>query len=156
MPFPPGFRSGVIVSPAGNLVAGSLRFHGGAGRPLAGLFGRQVAGRHAARPRAVVGGRVRQTIIEMEAAFLFVSAAGQGTCLAVLSTGDADIGLVAYEMAVLVRRSNEHLAVAARSNGHQQSYPPQYQQPPVAPAPDSVYAPYPTPAGSTGPAPHTE
>ncbi len=60
------------------------------------------------------GGRVRQTIIEMEAAFLFVSAAGQGTCLAVLTTGDADVGLVAYEMAVLVRRSSEHLGVAPR------------------------------------------
>ncbi len=63
------------------------------------------------------GGRVRQTIIEMESAFLFVSAAGHGTCLAVLSSGDADIGLVAYEMAVLVRRSNEHLGVAARPRG---------------------------------------
>ena len=115
------------------------------------------------------GGRVRQTIIEMEAAFLFVSAAGQGTCLAVLSTGDADIGLVAYEMAVLVRRSNEHLGVATRSSagshqpspagGYQQGYPGQASPAPqsrVAPAPNSVYAPYPTPAGSTGPAPHTE
>ena len=63
------------------------------------------------------GGLVRQTIIEMESAFLFVSAAGQGTCLAVLTTGAADVGLVAYEMAVLVRRSNEHLGVVARSMG---------------------------------------
>lgn len=107
------------------------------------------------------GGRVRQTIIEMEAAFLFVSAAGQGTCLAVLSTGDADIGLVAYEMAVLVRRSNEHLGVAARpaGAGQQPGYPGQAThapQPRVAPAPNSVYAPHPTPAGSPGPAPHPE
>ena len=114
------------------------------------------------------GGRVRQTIIEMEAAFLFVSAAGHGTCLAVLSTGDADIGLVAYEMAVLVRRSNEHLGVATRPSGvqggpYQQGYPgpgpgTSYQapQPRVAPAPNSVYAPYPTPAGSPGPAPYPE
>ena len=69
------------------------------------------------------GGRVRQTIIEMEAAFLFVSAAGQGTCLAVLSTGDADVGLVAYEMAVLVRRSNENLGVAPRPGGYPQDHP---------------------------------
>jgi predicted regulator of Ras-like GTPase activity (Roadblock/LC7/MglB family) len=108
------------------------------------------------------GGRVRQTIIEMEAAFLFVSAAGQGTCLAVLSTGDADIGLVAYEMAVLVRRSNEHLGVAARPTGHQPGYPaqaqaqPQYQQPRVAPTPNSAYTPYSTPAGRPGPAPYPE
>jgi predicted regulator of Ras-like GTPase activity (Roadblock/LC7/MglB family) len=96
------------------------------------------------------GGRVRQTIIEMESAFLFVSAAGHGTCLAVLSTGDADIGLVAYEMAVLVRRSNEHLGVAARPTSHQAP------QPRVAPAPNSVYAPHPTPAGPSGPAPYPE
>src|SRR6202161_1520065 len=76
------------------------------------------------------GGRVRQPIIEMESAFLFVSAAGHGTCLAVLTTGDADIGLVAYEMAVLVRRSNEHLGVANR---------PQSQQPPPGLAPQAGY-----------------
>ena len=76
------------------------------------------------------GGRVRQTIIEMEAAFLFVSAAGQGTCLAVLSTGDADVGLVAYEMAVLVRRSNEHLGVAPRPSGYPQDYPGYVQEQP--------------------------
>ena len=113
------------------------------------------------------GGRVRQTIIEMEAAFLFVSAAGQGTCLAVLSTGDADIGLVAYEMAVLVRRSNEHLGVAARSAGQPLGFPgqpqpqyqppqPSYQQPRVAPTPNSAYTPYSTPAARPGPAPYPE
>jgi predicted regulator of Ras-like GTPase activity (Roadblock/LC7/MglB family) len=72
------------------------------------------------------GGQVRQTIIEMESAFLFVSAAGQGTCLAVLSAADADVGLIAYEMAVLVRRSNEHLAVAFRTvNGERPAQQPQ-------------------------------
>jgi predicted regulator of Ras-like GTPase activity (Roadblock/LC7/MglB family) len=76
------------------------------------------------------GGRVRQTIIEMEAAFLFVSAAGQGTCLAVLSTGDADVGLVGYEMAVLVGRSNEHLGVAPRPAGYPQDYPGYAQEQP--------------------------
>ena len=76
------------------------------------------------------GGRVRQTIIEMEAAFLFVSAAGQGTCPAVLSTGDADVGLVAYEMAVLVGRSNEHLGVARRPAGYPPDYPGYSQEQP--------------------------
>src|SRR5579875_1368576 len=60
------------------------------------------------------GGQVRQTIIEMDAGFLFVSAAGQGTCLAVLSAANADVGLIAYEMAVLIRRSSEHLTAAQR------------------------------------------
>jgi predicted regulator of Ras-like GTPase activity (Roadblock/LC7/MglB family) len=60
------------------------------------------------------GGNVRQTIIEMASCFLFVSAAGQGTCLAVLAEAEADIGQVAYEMAVLVQRTGEHLQVSMR------------------------------------------
>jgi predicted regulator of Ras-like GTPase activity (Roadblock/LC7/MglB family) len=49
-------------------------------------------------------GPVRQTVVEMEDAFLFVTAAGQGACLAVVATADADLGLIAYEMAMLVTR----------------------------------------------------
>jgi len=61
------------------------------------------------------GGAVRQTIIEMESGFLFVAAAGSGTCLAVLADQGADLGLVAYEMAVLVRRTGEHIRVNTRA-----------------------------------------
>ena len=61
------------------------------------------------------GGAVRQTIIEMEAGFLFVTAAGSGTCLAVLADRVADLGLVAYEMAILVRRTGEHIRVGMRA-----------------------------------------
>ncbi|MDF5758994.1 roadblock/LC7 domain-containing protein [Spongiactinospora sp. TRM90649] len=61
------------------------------------------------------GGDVRQTIVEMESAFLFVSAAGQGTCLAVVSESDADVGHVAYEMAMLVKRVGQHIATPPRT-----------------------------------------
>ncbi|WP_327001459.1 roadblock/LC7 domain-containing protein [Dactylosporangium sp. NBC_01737] len=60
------------------------------------------------------GGPVRQTIIEMESAFLFVTAAGRGACLAVLAESDADIGLIAYEMAMLVQRVGQNLSTSAR------------------------------------------
>ena len=60
------------------------------------------------------GGQVRQTIVEMETAFLFVTAAGEGSCLAVLSPAAADAGLIAYEMAILVKRVGQHLAVNPR------------------------------------------
>jgi predicted regulator of Ras-like GTPase activity (Roadblock/LC7/MglB family) len=60
------------------------------------------------------GGAVRQTIIEMESAFLFVTAAGRGACLAVLSAEDSDIGLIAYEMAMLVTRVGQYLATETR------------------------------------------
>ena len=71
-------------------------------------------GRHAEpgprRRPAFGGGAVRQTIIEMESAFLFVTAAGHGACLAVLAAEDADVGLIAYEMAMLVARVGKYLA----------------------------------------------
>ena len=62
------------------------------------------------------GGGVRQTIIEMETGFLLVSAAGSGTCLAVIAEQGADLGLVAYEMAILVRRTGEHIKVNTRAS----------------------------------------
>jgi predicted regulator of Ras-like GTPase activity (Roadblock/LC7/MglB family) len=60
------------------------------------------------------GGRARQTIVEMESSFLFVTAAGEGSCLAVMATASADAGLIAYEMAVLVKRVGAHLSVLSR------------------------------------------
>ncbi|WP_026341666.1 roadblock/LC7 domain-containing protein [Actinomadura atramentaria] len=62
------------------------------------------------------GGAVRQTIVEMETAFLFVTAAGRGACLAVLSDADADLGLIAYEMAMLVTRVGQHLSADPRAD----------------------------------------
>lgn len=66
------------------------------------------AGRHFAM------GGVRQTIIELEGGFLFVTAAGQGARLAVLAAGDSELGLITYEMALLVRRVGEHLTALPR------------------------------------------
>jgi predicted regulator of Ras-like GTPase activity (Roadblock/LC7/MglB family) len=60
------------------------------------------------------GGPVRQIVIEMESAFLFVTAAAEGSCLAVLAAAGADVGLVAYEMAVLVKRAGDYLSVRSR------------------------------------------
>jgi predicted regulator of Ras-like GTPase activity (Roadblock/LC7/MglB family) len=63
------------------------------------------------------GGEVRQTLIELDGALLFVVAAGEGTCLAVLSPADADPGLVAYEMGMVVKRIRQHLAANPRLAG---------------------------------------
>ena len=60
------------------------------------------------------GGPVRQTIVEMESAFLFVTAAGHGACLAVLADAGADLGVIAYEMAMLVTRVGQHLSADPR------------------------------------------
>lgn len=60
-------------------------------------------------------GTVRQTIIEMESGFLFVAAGGNGACLAVLSSEEADVGLIAYEMEMLVARVGQYLSAPART-----------------------------------------
>ena len=66
------------------------------------------AGRH------FQAGSVRQTIVEMDTAFLFDTAAGQGACLAVLADAGSDIGLIAYEMAMLVKRVGQNLSTPMR------------------------------------------
>ena len=57
-------------------------------------------------------GQVRQTVVELDEAFLFVTAAGDGSCLAVLADADSDVGQIAYEMTLLVKRVGAHLGTA--------------------------------------------
>jgi len=59
-------------------------------------------------------GEVRQTVIEMDEALLFITSADRSTCLAVLTDAEADAGLIAYEMAVLVRRVGQHMIANPR------------------------------------------
>jgi predicted regulator of Ras-like GTPase activity (Roadblock/LC7/MglB family) len=48
------------------------------------------------------GGGVNEIVVEMERAFLFVTGISDGSSLAVIAGADCDVGLVGYEMAVLV------------------------------------------------------
>jgi predicted regulator of Ras-like GTPase activity (Roadblock/LC7/MglB family) len=59
-------------------------------------------------------GPVLQNMIEMERGYLFVSAAGQGACLAVLAADTVDVEMIAYEMNRLVKRVGDYLASAPR------------------------------------------
>lgn len=70
------------------------------------------------------GGGVRQTVVEMDRACLFVTAAGQGACLALLADADANFGMIAFEMTQTVKRVGNWLSAAPR-NGEvgQQVYP---------------------------------
>jgi predicted regulator of Ras-like GTPase activity (Roadblock/LC7/MglB family) len=63
------------------------------------------------------GGGVRQVLIEMDNTFLIVVAAGTGTCLAVLASADADLGLLAYELNLMVKRVGAYLTAHPRSSG---------------------------------------
>jgi predicted regulator of Ras-like GTPase activity (Roadblock/LC7/MglB family) len=106
-------RQAVILSRDGLVVAASRDLSQEDGEHLSALAaGVQSLARGAGRH--FNGGEVRQTIIEMETAFLFIMAAGEGTCLAVLSSGSANVALVAYEMAMLIRRMGKYLGAPPR------------------------------------------
>ncbi len=61
------------------------------------------------------GGAVTQIVIEMENSFLFVTGISDGSCLAVMADASSDVGLVAYEMAVLVERAGAVLTPELRA-----------------------------------------
>ncbi|GAA4991594.1 roadblock/LC7 domain-containing protein [Yinghuangia aomiensis] len=65
--------------------------------------------------RSFGGGSVRQTLIEMEDAYLFLTSAGRGAHMAVLADAQADVGVVAFEMNTLVKQVGEYLGTAPRA-----------------------------------------
>lgn len=103
------FRKAVILSRDGLVIAATKDLDREDAEHLAALAsGLQSLARGAGERFGV--GEVRQSIVELQQALLFVTAAGQGSCLAVLCPASADAGLVAYEMAMLVKRAGPHLA----------------------------------------------
>jgi predicted regulator of Ras-like GTPase activity (Roadblock/LC7/MglB family) len=111
----PPIRDAVLLSTDGLAVAASAALSRENAEHLAAV----ASGFHSLAKGAGLQfevGTVRQTMVEFEGAYLFVVTAGGGTCLAVISAADGDIGLVAYEMARLVRRVGEHLYAAPRAD----------------------------------------
>jgi predicted regulator of Ras-like GTPase activity (Roadblock/LC7/MglB family) len=110
----PSARQAVVLSADGLLMGASS----GLGRDDAEHLSAMAAGfQSLARgaSRHFRAGPVRQTVVEMESAFLIVTAAGHGACLTVLAASDADLGLVAYEMAVLVTRVGDLMTAPDRA-----------------------------------------
>jgi predicted regulator of Ras-like GTPase activity (Roadblock/LC7/MglB family) len=109
----PSVRHAVVLSADGLAVAASAGLSREDGEHLAAV----ASGLHSlakGATRHFGSGPVRQTMIEFDAGFLFVVAAGGGACLAVFSDAGADVGLIAYEMARMVRRVGEHMTAPPR------------------------------------------
>jgi uncharacterized protein len=64
--------------------------------------------------RVFEGGAVTQTVVDMQRGVLIVMAISDGSSLAVLAPVDCDMGLVAYEMALLVERVGSALTPQVR------------------------------------------
>ncbi|RKS70847.1 putative regulator of Ras-like GTPase activity (Roadblock/LC7/MglB family) [Actinomadura pelletieri DSM 43383] len=110
----PHARSAVVLSADGLLMAASEGMTQDDGEHLAAVAaGIQSLAKGAGTRFG--GGPVRQTIVEMQSAYLLVTVAGKGACLAVLAEEDADVGLIAYEMAMLVTAMGHHLTSPSRA-----------------------------------------
>ena len=68
-------------------------------------------------------GRVVQSVIEMEQGFLMLMNVGDGSNLVVLANPGCDIGLVGYEMTLLVDRVGKMVETPARPSLHSPAAP---------------------------------
>jgi predicted regulator of Ras-like GTPase activity (Roadblock/LC7/MglB family) len=64
--------------------------------------------------RVFQAGQVVQTAVEMEGGLFVIMTVSNGSSLAVLAAAECDLGLVAYEMSLLVERVGRELTPATR------------------------------------------
>lgn len=110
----PGVQDAVVVSSDGLPMAVSKGLDRDAADRFAAVASGLIGLAYGAAGR-FGGGQVTQVIIEMEYSFLFVTGISDGSCLTVLAASNCDVGLVGYEMAVLVERCGAVLTPALRA-----------------------------------------
>jgi len=110
----PGVAHAVVVSADGLCLAASEGFPPDRADQLAavsaGLLSLTVGA-----SRVFEGGAVSQTVVEMQRGLLLVMAISDGSVLTVLAGPDCDMGLVAYQMTLLVDRAGQALTPALRA-----------------------------------------
>jgi hypothetical protein len=110
----PGVAHTVVVSSDGLLLAVSDGFPRDRADQLAAVAS-GLSSLTQGAARIFEGGTVTQTVVEMVRGFLFVMAISDGSVLAVLASTDCDMGLIGYEMALLVERAGDVLTPALRA-----------------------------------------
>lgn len=110
----PGVSEAVVVSADGLPMAVSRGLDRDAADRFAAVASGLIGLAYGAAGR-FGGGAVTQIMIEMEHAFLFVTGISDGSCLAVVAAASCDVGLVGYEMAVLVERAGAVLTPELRA-----------------------------------------
>ncbi|MER6942595.1 roadblock/LC7 domain-containing protein [Nonomuraea sp. NPDC005983] len=110
----PGVAHAVVVSADGLPMAFSRGFPRDRADQLAAIAAGLVSLTEGAA-RVFEGGGVTQTLIEMDLGLLLVMSISDGSSLAVLAAPDCDMGLVAYQMTILVERAGQVLTPAVRA-----------------------------------------
>jgi uncharacterized protein len=110
----PGVAHAMVVSADGLPVAVSERLDRPRADQLAAIAS-GLASLTQGGARCIEGGLVKQTVVEMDRGLLVVMAISDGSCLTVLAGSSCDVGMVAYEMTLLVSRSGDVLTPALRA-----------------------------------------
>lgn len=115
----PGTRHTLVVSADGLLMAMSENLDRTSGDQMAAIVaGMSSLTRGAARQ--LHAGDVRQAIVEMDELFVFLMSVSNGSVLAVVAESSCDVGLIGYEMAMLVSRTETTLTpqLVTEMRGH--------------------------------------
>jgi uncharacterized protein len=110
----PGVAHAVVVSSDGLPLAASSGFPADRADQLAAIASGLIS-LTAGAARVFEGGAVNQTIVEMQRGLMLIMAISDGSCLAVLAAPDCDMGLVAYQMTLMVDRAGQVLTPAVRA-----------------------------------------
>ena len=110
----PGAAHAIVVSADGLLMAVSERLDRARADTLSAVAS-GLASLTQGSARLFGGGTVTQTVVEMERGYLLVMAVSDGSCLAVLAAPSCDIGIIGYEMALLVARTGAVLTPELRA-----------------------------------------
>jgi uncharacterized protein len=105
----------IVVSADGVLLARSSTLPPANADQLAAVASGLTSLSEAAARTFDVGGIV-QTCVEMDQGYLFTMTMGPGASLAVLATPDCEMGLLAYEMSLLVEQVGERLTPELRAD----------------------------------------
>jgi predicted regulator of Ras-like GTPase activity (Roadblock/LC7/MglB family) len=104
----PGTRNTLVVSADGLLMAMSAGLSREDGDHLAAIVS-SIASLAKGAALQLRGGDVRQAIIEMNGGFLFLMNVSNGAVLAVVAEVGCDVGLIGYQMELLVARTEQTL-----------------------------------------------
>lgn len=110
----PGVAHAIVVSADGLLIAVSDRLELDRADQLSAIAC-GVASLADGGARLFDAGGVSQTVVEMQAGFLFVMSISDGSCLAVLAAPSGDAGVIGYEMTLLVTRTGNVLTPQLRA-----------------------------------------
>ena len=110
----PGASSAAVVTADGLVLCVSAQIPGDSADQLAAITSGLASLTDGAAQFFSAGG-VRQLIVEMDDGFLFVARVSDGSVLAVMCESSCDIGLIGYEMSLLIGRIGKVLTPELRS-----------------------------------------